>query len=180
MRCEYNLWQNMAGNKNKNNEKITLGGELPVKQYMSLKLSQIAFNSNNMLFFRKNNKKQRNILKSEYINHNVCGAVKATYKDKQSGPALINCAMTCLFSESGPPLQGLGNARSSSVSILHLETAEGPRYKSPRLSGRLLLTAVTTELKVPEGPEWTDVSFVLESQINPLRQRLVKSGLWDK
>lgn len=98
----------------------------------------------------------------------------------QPGPALINCAMACLFTESGPPLQGWGNARTSSVSILHLETAEGPRYKSLRLSGRLLLMAVTTELKVPEGPEWTGVSFVLESQINPLRRRLVKSGLWDK
>lgn len=70
--------------------------------------------------------------------------------------------------------------QSSSVSILLLETAEGPRYKSLRLSGRLLPTAVTTELKVPEGPEWTGVSFVLESQINPLRRRLLKLGLWDK
>lgn len=68
----------------------------------------------------------------------------------------------------------------SLVSILHLERAEGPRYKSLRLSGRLLPMTVTTELKVPEGPEWTGVSFVLESRINPLRQRLVKSGLWDK
>lgn len=130
------------------------------------------------LFSGKTTKRSRET--SEDVNHKVCGAIETTNKDMRPGPALINCVMTCLFTGSGPPLQGWGNTRSSLASILHLETAEGPRYKNLRLSGRLLLMAVTTELKVPKGPEWTAVPFVLESQINPLRQCLVKSGLWDK
>lgn len=59
MRCESNLRQSVAGNRNKNNETITLGGELPNKTiYVMLKLSQTAFNSKKHAFFSGKTKKR--------------------------------------------------------------------------------------------------------------------------